>query len=258
MAVPTFLNLPDRESKPRPKGVTAVIDSGLTLGGFRDFLESAHPYVDFVKFGWGTAVVTPTLDEKIAILRQHGIEFWFGGTLFEIAYAQGKLDEMVAWAKDLGVSHFEVSDGTIQMKTVEKARLIERLSADFLVLSEVGSKDAAEVMSPSQWIRQIRAELDAGAWRVIAEGRESGTAGIYRDTGDVRLGLIQELEEGGIDFDKMFFETPQKVQQVWFLSHLGPNVNMANIAPRDVIGLETLRLGLRSDTVKFSLPKIRD
>lgn len=243
----SFLDLPEHESKPRSKGLTSVIDAGASLACFEDVISSTGEYIDFVKFGWGTSVVTPIIEAKINILKENGIDFWFGGTLFEICYSQGKLDKYLKWVESTGTKYFEISDGIINIELETKCGIVRDLSKDFNVLSEIGSKDSEEVMSPSQWIQHIEKELEAGAWKLIAEGRESGTAGIYRNTGDVRLGLVHEIDEAGVDFDRIFFETPQKVQQIWFLSNFGPNINLSNIAITDVIGLETLRLGLRSD-----------
>jgi phosphosulfolactate synthase len=249
-----FINLPERSQKPRVRGMSSVIDNGLPLNVFTDVIESAEEHIDFIKFGWGTSVVTPNLQQKIDVLKKHNIGFWFGGTLFEICYSQRKLDSLAHWVKDTGAEYFEISDGTIELDERNKCSLINELSSEFKVLSEIGSKDSDQVMSPSTWIQHITRELDAGAWKVIAEGRESGTAGIYRSTGEVRLGLIQDMADAGINFDSIFFEAPKKSQQVWFLRNFGTHVNLANISPNDVIGLETLRLGLRADTAILSVP----
>jgi phosphosulfolactate synthase len=234
--------------------MTSVIDNGLPLSAFADIVHSSAEHIDFVKFGWGTSVVTPKLMEKIDVLKTQNIGFWLGGTLFEICYSQGKLDELVQWAKDIGAEYFEISDGTIELNENTKCSLIRELSSEFKILSEIGSKDSDQVMSPSTWVQHITKELEAGAWKVVAEGRESGTAGIYRRTGEVRLGLIQDMADAGIDFDSLFFEAPIKAQQVWFLRNFGADLNLANISANDVIGLETLRLGLRADTANFSVP----
>lgn len=244
-----FLTLPSRPEKPRGSGLTCLIDPGLPVDVFRDAIRSAAEYVDFVKFGWGTGIVTPRLGEKIAALREAGIGFWFGGTLFELAYRQGRVPEMVAWVQEMGGRHFEVSDGTFAMDPDEKSRLIEQLAREFTVLSEVGSKDANTIMSPARWIASMKRELDAGAWKVVAEGRESGTAGIFRANGEIRAGLVQEIVESGLDVERVLFEAPQKSQQVWLIKNIGRNVNFANVAFADIINVETLRLGLRCDTV---------
>lgn len=250
----SFLDLPARCTKPRTCGLTGVIDNGLPLGVFIDMVQSTAEYLDFVKFGWGTALVSSAMEKKIEALQAHDIDFWFGGTLFEISYSQEKLDSFVQWSRQLGAKHFEISDGIIELEQDIKCDLISELSEEFMVLSEIGCKDSVRVMSPSEWIDRIGHELEAGAWKIIAEGRECGKAGIYRNTGEVRLGLIQDMVNAGVPFDSMFFEAPLKSQQAWFVRNFGSEVNLANISSGDVIGLETLRLGLRADTAHLSVP----
>jgi phosphosulfolactate synthase len=250
--MPPFLDLPARSAKPRERGITHVLDRGLSVAEVEGLAEVAGAFVDFVKLGWGTAVATQNLGAKLERYRRHGIPVVLGGTLTELAVAQGRLDGLLGWLGELGLRHVEVSDGTITMEHREKLSLIERLARDFTVFSEVGSKDAAKIMAPYRWVEQIEAELDAGAWRVIAEARESGNAGIYRADGEVRMGLIDEIAHA-IDPDRLLFEAPQKDQQVWFLRRFGPEVSLGNIAPGDVLALETLRLGLRSDTADQAL-----
>jgi phosphosulfolactate synthase len=212
-------------------------------------VEVAGDYVDLVKLGWGTAVATKNLEAKLERYRAHGIPVVLGGSLTELAIAQGKLDLLVAWAKELGLAHFEISDGTIVLEPERKIELIQRLASDFTVLSEVGSQaDTGAITPPYLWVEQMLAELDAGAWKVIAEGRESGTAGIFRPSGEVREGLIDEIVHG-VDPNRILFDAPRKEQQVWFVKRFGADVNLGNIAPPDVLPLETLRLGLRSDTM---------
>ena len=244
-----FLDLPSIETKPRSQGLTCLIDSGQPVEAFADTIKTFSRYIDYVKFGWGTGVVTPRLEEKIACLRENQVGFWFGGTLFEISYRQNRLTEMVEWVKGLGGKHFEISDGAIPLESAEKLRLIADLAQDFTVLSEVGSKDTTTIMSPARWIEAINRELDAGAWKVVAEGRESGTAGIFRDTGEIRAGLILEIVESGIDINNILFEAPKKSQQVWLIKTLGCRVNLCNVAFADPLNLTTLRLGLRFDTM---------
>jgi phosphosulfolactate synthase len=245
---PSFLDLPQRSAKPRERGVTHVLDSGLAVNEVESLVEVAGDAVDLVKLGWGTAIVTENLDAKLACYRSHGIPVVLGGTLTEIAIAQGRVDQLVAWLHELGLRHVEISDGTIELPHERKLALIERLATEFTVLSEVGSKDDARIMAPYVWVEQIESELAAGAWKVIAEARESGTAGIYRADGEVRMGLIDEIAHA-IPVERLLFEAPRKEQQVWFLQRFGHEVNLGNIAPRDVLSLETLRLGLRGDTV---------
>jgi phosphosulfolactate synthase len=242
-----FLDLPSRSSKPREQGITHVLDRGLSVAEVDGMVEVAGDVVDFVKLGWGTALATGNLEPKLERYRAHGIPVVLGGTLTELAIAQRRLDGLVAWVRELGLAHVEVSDGTITLDHDEKLRLIERLAADFTVFSEVGSKDASKIMAPYRWVEQIQSELSAGAWKVIAEARETGNAGIYRADGEVRMGLIDEIAHE-VSPGSMLFEAPRKDQQVWFIERFGAEVNLGNIGPNDVLSLETLRLGLRSDT----------
>lgn len=255
--MPGFLDLPARSAKPRAHGITHVLDRGLSVAEVEGLLEVAGDYVDLVKLGWGTAVVTGNLVPKLARLRERGIPVVLGGTLTEVALRQGRVDGLVAWLRELGLQHVEVSDGTLPLPAEEKLGLIERLAREFTVLSEVGSKDEAHVMAPFRWIEHIERELEAGAWKVIAEARESGTVGLYRGSGEVREGLVDEVTHA-VPVERLIFEAPRKEQQVWFLRRFGPNVNLGNIAPDDVLSLETLRLGLRSDTVGTLGPALPD
>lgn len=246
---PPFLDLPSRSAKPRAQGVTHVLDSGLSVAQVESLIEVAGAAVDLVKLGWGTAVVTENLDAKLACYRTHGIPVVLGGTLTELAIAQERVDQLVVWLRELGLAHVEISDGAIALPHERKLALIERFAGEgFIVLSEVGSKDDTRIMAPYVWVEQIESELAAGAWKVIAEARESGNAGIYRADGEVRMGLIDEIAHA-IPVERLLFEAPRKDQQVWFLRRFGFEVNLGNIAPRDVLSLETLRLGLRADTV---------
>jgi phosphosulfolactate synthase len=226
-----------------------VIDRGLSLAEIDGLVEVAGDSVDLVKLGWGTAVVTGNLEPKLARYRQHGIPVVFGGSLTELAIGQGRLDELVDWVKQLGLRHFEISDGTIALEHERKLELINRLAPDFTVLSEVGSKDDTGAITPPYlWVEQMRQELEAGAWKVIAEGRESGNAGIFRPSGEVREGLIGEIVHD-VDPALILFDAPRKDQQVWFVRRFGPDVNLGNVPAGEVLALETLRLGLRSDTM---------
>jgi phosphosulfolactate synthase len=244
-----FLDVPARSVKPREKGITHVIDRGLSVAEVDGMMETAGDSVDIVKLGWGTALVTANLGPKLERYAAHGIPVVLGGTLTEIAIKQGRVEGLIAWLRELGLRHVEISDGTIALEPEVKAHLIRELARDFTVLSEVGSKDAEVIMAPYVWVEQIERDLEAGAWKVIAEARESGTAGIYRADGEVRTGLIDEIVHA-IDAERMIFEAPRREQQVWLLHHLGSECNLGNIAPEDVLSLETLRLGLRSDTVE--------
>jgi phosphosulfolactate synthase len=241
-----LLDLPDRTAKPRQDGITHVLDKGLSVAEVDSMIEVAGASVDIVKLGWGTAVATENLDRKLARYREHGIPVVLGGTLTELAIARDRLDELIAWARDLGLAHFEISDGTIALEHDRKLELISKLAQDFSVLSEVGSKDdTGAITPPYRWVEMMLQELEAGAWKVIAEGRDSGTAE------EVREGLIDEIVHG-VDQHRIMFDAPRKHQQVWFIRRFGPDVNLSNIAPDDVLALETLRLGLRSDTLGIS------
>jgi phosphosulfolactate synthase len=244
-----FLDVPERSPKPRTQGLTHVIDKGLNLRDIEGLFDTAGDYVDIVKLGWGTSYVTRNLEKKIALYRSFDTPVVCGGTLFEAVVARGKLDEYRRWLVDNRFSHVEVSDGTIDLPRERKLELISELAKDFVVMSEVGSKDAEVVFAPYQWVEWMKEELDAGAWKVITEGRESGTGGIYRPTGEMRTGLIDEIVHS-IELGEIIFEAPTKGSQAWFVKHLGPEVNLGNIPPEEVIPLETLRLGLRADTLK--------
>jgi phosphosulfolactate synthase len=247
----TVLDLPPRSHKPRRAGLTMVIDNGLPAGYFADAVASAAAYIDIVKFGWGTAVVTEGLEAKIEALRGNGIRFCFGGTLFEKFVIQDRFDDYLELCRRCGADLIEVSNGTIPVSNTAKAAYIRKCSDDFMVFSEVGFKDAerSEHLAPSQWVDSISEDLEAGAAMVITEARESGRSGICRSDGQLRSGLIEDILSAGIDSDRLLFEAPTKDLQTHFVLRLGPDVNLGNIAIADVIGLETLRLGLRGDTL---------
>jgi phosphosulfolactate synthase len=244
-----FLDLPPRAPKPRHTGLTHVIDKGLNLRDIEGLFDTAGDYVDIVKLGWGTSYVTRNLEKKIALYRSFGTPVVCGGTLFEAVVARGKLDEYKSWLVEQRFSHVEISDGAIEIPREQKLELIADFARDFTVLSEVGSKDAEVNYAPYLWVQWGKEELEAGAWKVITEARESGTAGIFRPTGELRTGLVDELTHE-IDVGDLIFEAPTKASQAWFVKHLGPEVNLGNIPPEEVIPLETLRLGLRADTIK--------
>jgi phosphosulfolactate synthase len=247
MPMTDLLNLPERAAKPRQEGLTHILDRGLSVAEVDGLVEVAGDYIDIAKLGWGTAVATGNLDAKLARYREHGIPVIFGGTLTELAIAQDRLDRLVAWLHELELEHIEVSDGTITLEHERKLELIERLAKEFTVFSEVGSKDNTRIMAPFRWVEQIQSELDAGAWKVIAEARESGSVGIFRHDGEVRMGLIDEIAHA-VPPEKILFEAPRKDQQVWFIRRFGPDVNLGNIIPEEALSLETMRVGLRSDT----------
>ena len=244
-----FLALPPRAPKPRSVGLTHVMDKGLNLRDIEGMFDTAGDYVDIVKLGWGTSYVTRNLEKKIALYRSFETPVVCGGTLFEVVYARGRIDEYKRWLTDQRFSCVEISDGAIEIPRERKLELIEDFARDFTVFSEVGSKDSEVNIAPYLWVQWMREELAAGAWKVIAEGREGGTSGIFRPTGEMRTGLVDEIVHS-IEVTDVLFEAPTKAAQAWFVKEFGPDVNLGNIPPDEVIPLETLRLGLRADTLK--------
>lgn len=232
-----------------------VMDKGLSIRETEDMIETCGDFVDIIKFGWATSYVTPVLKEKIALLKDAGIPCYFGGTLFEAFVIRNQFDEYRKVIDKFGIEYAEVSDGSIEMKHDDKCEYISTLAKEVTVLSEVGSKDAAKIIPPYKWIEQMRTELEAGAWKVIGESREAGNVGLFRDSGEVRQGLVEEILTQ-IPSEKIIWEAPQKAQQVWFIKLSGSNVNLGNISPREVIPLETIRLGLRGDTFSHFLDKV--
>jgi phosphosulfolactate synthase len=247
----TALQLPARTEKPRRTGLTMVIDGGLPAGQFTDVVWSGAEYIDMVKFGWGTAVVTANLDEKIEILKAHDIGFYFGGTLFEKFVLQGRFEDFRKFCHRWSCRHVEVSNGTIDLSNSEKASYVRKLADEFTVVSEVGFKDPtrSEQLPPSQWVEYIREDLEAGASMVTLEARESGKSGICRPDGALRFGLIEDVLASGLSEENLLFEAPTTALQAHFVTRIGPNVNLGNVPATGVIGLETLRLGLRADTL---------
>ncbi|HKG09929.1 MAG TPA: phosphosulfolactate synthase [Gaiellaceae bacterium] len=233
--------------EPRDGGLTHVIDKGLGPRAWEDVLETSGDYIDIVKLGWGTAHVTPNLRRKLDVFGDKRVVI--GGTFFEAVYATDQLDRYKSWLTELGLTHVELSDGAVEIPRERKLELIADFARDFTVLSEVGSKDAEVNFAPYLWVEWIKEERDAGAWKVITEGREGGTAGIFRPTGEMRTGLVDEIAHE-VDVADLIFEAPTKAAQAWFVKHFGPSVNLGNIPPEEVIPLETLRLGLRADTLK--------
>ncbi|MFT3701026.1 MAG: phosphosulfolactate synthase [Agriterribacter sp.] len=246
--------IPERKTKPRHSGVTMVMDKGLSIGEVKNFLSVSHPFVDIVKLGFGTAFVTPNLREKIEIYQSYNLPVYFGGTLFEAFLIRNQFQDYINICKDYNITYMEVSDGSITIPHAEKCGYIEKLTKIGVVLSEVGSKDAEHIIPPYKWIELMRAELNAGADYVIAEAREAGNVGIYRGTGEVREGLVQEILTQ-IPEEKIIWEAPQKAQQLYFIELLGCNVNLGNIAPTEMIALEAMRIGLRGDTFHLFLNK---
>src|SRR5437762_8270663 len=244
-----FLDVPARPGKPRDVGLTHVMDKGLNLRDIEGMFDTGGAFVDIVKFGWGASYVTNKLEKKSALYRNFETPVVCGGTLFEAVYARDRIDEFKSWLQEHRFSHVEISDGTLDIPRDEKLELIADFARDFVVLSEVGSKDSDVVYALYQWVQWVKEERDAGAWKVITEAREGGTAGIFRKDGDMRTGLIDEIAHE-IDFHDLVWEAPTKSSQAWFVQHFGPDVNLGNIPPDEVIPLETLRLGLRGDTLK--------
>lgn len=240
-------NLPERTSKPRTEGFTMVMDKGLSLREASDLVEVSSQYIDIVKLGWTTSFLTPKLENKIEIYKEAGIPCYLGGTLFEAFIVRNQFEDYQKVLDKFGLEYAEVSDGSIVMDHDEKCEYISTLARQVIVLSEVGSKDAAKIIPPYKWIEQMQTELDAGAWKVIGEARESGNVGLFRDSGEVRQGLVEEILTK-IPKERILWEAPKKAQQVWFIKLCGTNVNLGNIAPNEVIPLETIRLGLRGDT----------
>lgn len=240
-------NIPERTSKPRNIGFTMVMDKGLSVREVEDMLDSCSQYIDIVKFGWATSFVTSKLKEKIAVYKEAGIPVYLGGTLFEAFVVRDQFDDYRKLLDKYDLQYCEVSDGSVEMNHDDKCNYISTLAKQVTVLSEVGSKDAAKIIPPYKWIEQMQTELEAGAWKVIGEARESGNVGLFRDSGEVRQGLVEEILTK-IPEDKIIWEAPQKAQQVWFIKLIGSNVNLGNIATNEIIPLETIRLGLRGDT----------
>jgi phosphosulfolactate synthase len=246
--MPDFLPLPERATKPRTAGLTHVIDTGLSAAEVDGMLRQAAAHIDTVRLGWGSAYVSADLDAKLAAYRAHDVPVMLGGTLTELAWLHGRIDALCDWLDELGIDALEVSSGVVAIPPAEKAALIERLAARFTVYAEVGEKDPTALMAPYRWVALIREALEAGAQLVICEGRASGTAGLYRPDGEARTGLIDEIVHE-VERGKLVFEAPQKHQQVWLIERYGPDVNLGNVPPAEVLSLETLRLGLRADTL---------
>ena len=246
--------IPDRNQKPRLSGITMIMDKGLSIEEAKNFLSIAHPHIDILKLGFGTSFVTPNLKEKIEVYQAYDIPVYFGGTLFEAFLIRNQFNDYISLCRNYNINYMEVSDGSITITHAEKCGYIEKLTKYVIVLSEVGSKDAEHIIPPYKWIELMRSELEAGSSYVIDEARESGNVGIYRGTGEVREGLVQEILTQ-IPGEKIIWEAPQKAQQLYFLELLGCNANLGNIAPTEVIPLEAMRLGLRGDTFHLFLNK---
>jgi phosphosulfolactate synthase len=248
----TMLQLPPRTSKPRTDGLTMMVDAGLPTRQFQDVLESAAEFLDFVKFGWGTAIVTSDLQRKVDVLNDVGVDFYFGGTLFEKFVLQDRFDDFRDLCERYGAEYVEVSNGTIDLSHIEKAGYVRKLAGEFRVVSEVGFKDSerSERLAPHRWIECIHEDLEAGAFLVTLESRESGSSGICRSNGELRFGLIEEILSSDVAPAQLLFEAPSNQLQCYFVRRIGPDVNLGNIASTGLLGLETIRLGLRADTLE--------
>ncbi len=228
------------------------MDKGLSIREVEDMLSISQPYIDIVKLGWATSFVTPNLDAKLDVYRSANVPFYFGGTLFEAFVVRNQFEDFRRLIDKYKMQYAEVSDGSMEMPQDQKCEYIRTLATQVTVLSEVGSKDEEKIIPPYKWIQLMRAELEAGAWKVIGEAREAGNVGLFRSSGEVRQGLVEEILTQ-IPNESILWEAPQKAQQVWFVKLLGTNVNLGNIAPNDIIPLETIRLGLRGDTFSHFL-----
>ena len=244
--------LPERTAKPRESGYTMAMDKGLSVREAEDFMSVCEPHVDIVKLGWATSFVTPKLSEKIAVYKNAGVPVYLGGTLLEAFIVRNEFEEYLRILDKFKLSFAEVSDGSIELPHDEKCEYIRKLSKYVTVLSEVGSKDELKIIPPYKWIQLMNKELEAGSWKVIGEAREGGNVGLFRSTGEVREGLVDEILTQ-IPNERIIWEAPQKSQQVWFIKLIGANVNLGNIAPNEIIPLETIRLGLRGDTFNHFL-----
>lgn len=244
---PDFLELPERDRKPRSRGLSHVLDKGVSTAALEALLDQAGEYVDVLKIGWGIAYVDPTVKERVALCTAAGVTVSLGGTLLEVCEAQGRVDDLRRWAAGIGIHAVEVSDGLEAISPARKAELIRSLSADFLVFAETGAKDGDTPVVTEQWLATMAADLEAGAAWVIAEGRESGTVGLYHADGGVRVELVDAIATR-LPVDRVIFEAPRKSQQAWLIRRLGAGVNLGNVALDEVVALETLRLGLRADT----------
>ncbi|MBI4929676.1 MAG: phosphosulfolactate synthase [Bacteroidetes bacterium] len=250
----TLPHIPKRTKRPRKDGVTMVMDKGLSIRQAEDLIESASDFIDFIKLGFGTSVITKNLAEKIKLYKEADMKVYFGGTLFEAFIIRGMFDEYCEFIDKYKLDAAEVSDGSIEIKHDKKCEYISKLSKNYTVLSEVGSKEEGIIIHPAMWIKMMNKEIEAGSWKVIAEARESGTVGIYRSSGHAHESLVKKIT-ANVKQENIIWEAPKKSQQVWWIKQLGVNVNLGNIAPEEALSLETLRLGLRGDTFFTFLPK---
>ncbi|MDP4222507.1 MAG: phosphosulfolactate synthase [Bacteroidota bacterium] len=245
--------IPDRPSKPRTSGLTMVMDKGLSIREAEDFMSVGSEYTDYVKLGFGTSLITPGFEKKLKIYRKAGCIPYLGGTLFEAFIVRDMFNDYLKMIDELEIELVEVSDGSYEIEHRKKLEFINILAKRGTVISEVGSKKKDVVYTPEEWVAMMKTELNAGSSKVIAEARESGTIGIYNDDGSVNMPLVKAISDN-VMLENVIWEAPQKAQQAWFIKHFGPNVNLGNIAPSEIIPLESLRLGLRGDTFFMFLP----
>ncbi len=249
-----FPFLPERPAQPRDYGITMMMDKGLSLREAENFIQSSSEYTDLVKLGFGTALITKNLSEKVKLYKSAGLKPYFGGTLFEMFIVRGMFDDYRRFLEENEMEMAEVSDGSINLPHDQKLEYIQKLSEQVTVLSEVGSKRVDIFLPPDEWVSEMKTELEAGAWKVIAEARESGTIGIYNKDGSANIALIEDIRHH-VKIENVLWEAPKKNQQVWFIKSMGANVNLGNIAPNEVVPLEALRQGLRGDTFFEELPE---
>ncbi|MGH7903768.1 MAG: phosphosulfolactate synthase [Candidatus Dormibacteraceae bacterium] len=251
-----FLSLPSRPEKPRDSGITHVLDKGIPLVTLASLLDLAGAHMDILKMGWGTSYVSGSVREKVEACHRHSVRVSTGGTMLEIVAMQGKVSPFIKWAAGLGIDTVEVSDGALGLHPQTRRQLIKELAGEFTVVSEVGSKMASAPVLPLEWVAHATSDLEAGASHVIAEGRESGTVGLYEADGSVREELVEVMLDH-LPAERIIFEAPHKAQQTWFVTRVGLDVNLGNVPPDEILGVETLRRGLRADTAGMSLPTSR-
>lgn len=246
--------IPQRTKKPRNIGITMMMDKGMSYNQAKEFLESNSEYTDIIKLGFGTSIITPNIKDKIRLYQENKIPVYAGGTLFEIFTIRNQIEEYKRYLKEINLEIVEISDGSINIPHETKCKYIAEFKKDFRVISEIGSKNANLTPNTQEWIQQMKEELTAGSWKVIAEAREGGNTGIFKNDGDVKSDMVDDIVKE-INSSNIIWETPKKEQQVWFINKFGANVNLGNISRNDVIPLECLRLGLRGDTLNNYINK---
>ncbi len=245
--IESLKNIPKRSLKPRNHGITMMMDKGLSIKEVENFIECNLEFTDLIKLGFGTSIITPNIIDKIKIYRKNGLKVFPGGTLFEAFYIRGQLNDYKNYLHKIGVDMLEISDGSINIDNNEKCNIIHEFSKEFKVVSEVGCKDANIEIKSQNWVDFMRNELESGSWKVITEAREGGNVGIFNTHGEIKSGLVNDINNQ-ININDIIWESPNKNQQAWFIKKFGANVNLGNISHNDIIPLECLRLGLRGDT----------